>query len=113
MLLQLSLALVATILIEYGVLLLLGERRRKVLLSSVVVNILTNVPLNVYLLRCSGGWRDVLVGEVLVVVVECLWYYGFVRKWSQAAIYSLLCNAISFLTGMLFQSLLVFFNAGL
>ena len=71
------------------------------------------VPLNVYLLRCSGEWRDVLMGEVLVVVVECLWYYGFVRKWSQAAVYSLLCNAISFLTGVLFQLLLVFFNAGL
>ena len=113
MLLQLTLALVATILIEYGVLLLLGERRRHVLLSSVLVNILTNVPLNIYLLRCSGEWRDVLVGEVLVVVIECLWYYGFVRKWSQAAIYSLLCNAVSFLTGVLFQLLLLFFKQGI
>ena len=101
--LTLSIALVATILIEYGVLLLLGEQRQRVLLSSVVVNILTNVPLNLYLLFVGNGWTAITVGEVLVVVVEALWYYWFVREWQRAWVYSLLCNAISFLLGVLFQ----------
>ena len=45
----LLIALVLTILIELGVLLLLGERQKRVLCSSVVVNVLTNVPLNIIL----------------------------------------------------------------
>ena len=101
--LTLSIALVATIIIEYGVLLLLGEQRQRVLLSSVVVNILTNVPLNLYLLFVGNSWTAIAVGEVLVVVVEALWYYWFVREWQRAWVYSLLCNAISFLLGVLFQ----------
>ena len=78
--LTLSIALVATIIIEYGVLLLLGEQRQRVLLSSVVVNILTNVPLNLYLLFVGNSWTAIAVGEVLVVVVEALWYYWFVQR---------------------------------
>lgn len=103
-------ALVATILIEYGVLLLLGERRRRVLLSSMVVNTLTNVPLNLYITNCSIDLIDIPVGEGLVVVAEALWYYAFTRRIGQACIYSLLCNTISFLAGLLFLLLLIFLS---
>ena len=96
-------ALLPTIVIEYAVLLLLGEKRKRVLWSSVVVNVLTNVPLNLYLLTVSDGLTDLIVGEVLVVVVETLWYLYFVKRWRQVFVYSLLCNMISFLTGVLFQ----------
>lgn len=101
--LTLLIALVATILIEYGVLIMLGEKRRRVLLSSVVINILTNVPLNLYLLFVGNSWTAIAVGEVLVIVVEALWYFWFVREWQRAFVYSFLCNAISFLLGVLFQ----------
>lgn len=97
--------LLATILIEWGVLWFLGERRRRVLWSSVVVNILTNVPLNIILRHMDGGWTAIAVGEVAVVIVETLWYVCFVRQWHRAFVYSLLCNAISFLTGLLIQLL--------
>ena len=40
---NLTWALIVTILIEMGVLLLLGEKRRKVLLASVIINILTGI----------------------------------------------------------------------
>lgn len=96
------LPLIATILIELGVLHLFGERSRRVLWSSVVVNILTNVPLNTWASSLpSIDWVDMLIGETLVVVVETLWYYYFVRSLRQAFVYSFLCNAISFLTGLL------------
>ena len=102
--------LLPTILIELGVLWLLGETRRKVLWSSVVVNTLTNVPLNLWL---SGDWSGglnewmlaVVIGEVLVVIVEAVWYWWFVREVKRAVVYSVLCNAISFLIGVLFQLL--------
>ena len=102
----LSLTLLPTIVIEWGVLLLLGERRRRVLWSSVVVNVLTNVPLNLWLMSVGGfGVGHIAVGELTVVVVEALWYWAVLKDLRRAAVYSLLCNAVSYLTGLLFQLL--------
>ena len=103
----LLLALVPTILIELVVLLLLGERRGLVLGSSVVINI---IPLNLFALYIDNSLMTIVLGELLVVVVEALWYYLFLRVWSRAFIYSILCNAISFLTGLLVQLLIVYFQ---
>ena len=100
-------ALVPTILIELGVLWLLLERRRRVLLASVAVNVLTNVPLNLYLMLANDdiGLGHILVGEVVVFVLEALWYLAFTRNLRQACIYSALCNAVSFLVGILAEIL--------
>lgn len=99
------LALLATIMIEIAVLLLLGEKRRKVLLASVVINIITNVPLNIIAQYVGLSTVGVIIGELTVVAVEALWYYLFVKKASQALVYSLLCNAISFLVGLICTTL--------
>ena len=99
----LILALIPTILIELAVLLLLRERRKRVLVSSVVVNVLTNVPLN-------DSISALLLGEVIVVLVEALLYYVFIKDLSRSFIYSILCNAISFLTGLLVQIFYLFFQ---
>ena len=94
--------LIATILIELGVLVFLRERRKKVLWSSVVLNILTNVPLNLYVKDAGFDWTTVLICEAVVVLLETLWYFFFVRAWRTAFVYGFLCNAISFLSGTLF-----------
>ena len=106
----LTLTLIPTILIEYGVLLLLGENRRKVLSASVVMNIFTNIPLNLYLLYVRDGWMEILLGEVIVLLVESIWYYCLVKNLRQAAIYSLLCNTISFLIGIFVQLIIISLN---
>jgi MFS family permease len=102
--------LVGTIIIELGVLYLLREHRSRVLWASVVVNVLTNLPLN---LLVRHGWLgdlpSLLIAEAVIVVIESLWYYCFVRQWRQSFVYGLLCNAISFLFGMLFQLLYMIF----
>ena len=103
----LMLALVPTILIEFVVLLLLYEQRRLVLGSSVVINILTNIPLNLFVIYIDNSIVTIILGELLVIVVEALWYYLFLRILSRAFIYSILCNAISFLIGLLAQLLIV------
>jgi hypothetical protein len=102
---QILTALIPTILIELGVLWLLLERRKKVLLSSIAVNVLTNVPLNLYVLLVGDSMGEILIGEVIVFLVEAVWYWFFTRSLRQALIYSFLCNAISFLLGMLVQLL--------
>ena len=100
------LPLLATIIIELGVLWFLRERRSHVLWASVVINVLTNVPLN---LLVYAGWIDslllLLIAELVIVVIETLWYFCFARQWRQAFVYGLLCNAISFLLGLLVQLL--------
>jgi hypothetical protein len=106
----LILALIPTILIELVVLLLLRERRRRVLASSVVINVLTNVPLNLYVYYVSNSLSVLLFGEVIVVLVETVWYYVFVRELSRSFTYSILCNAISFLIGLFVQILYFFFQ---
>lgn len=105
----LLIALVLTILIELGVLLLLGERQKRILWSSVMINVLTNVPLNLFLFIFGADYMAVIVGEIVVVVVEALWYYVFLRKWKKALVYSVLCNVISFLSGLLLLLLFMMF----
>lgn len=103
-------ALIPTILIELAVLLLLRERSRRVLASSVVVNVLTNIPLNLYVNYVSNSLLAILCGELVVVLVEALWYYLFLGNLSRSFVYSFLCNAISFLTGLLILLLYIFFQ---
>lgn len=97
----LLMALVPTIAIEYGVLRLLRERRKGVLCSSVIVNILTNIPLNLYVLAGNDSLIHIIIAEFIVICVEALWYYCYLRRWRQAVVYSVLCNLISFLVGLL------------
>ena len=99
----LLLTLVPTIVIELIVLWALRERRGEVLGSSVVVNILTNVPLHLFVVFVSNSLPAIIVGEVLVVLVEMLWYRYFVESWRKAFIYSFLCNGFSLLAGLLLQ----------
>lgn len=105
---HLLMTLIPTILIEMGVLLFLTERRGKVLLASVGINILTNVPLNIYVTaRPDTTFSQLLLLELAIVVVEALCYLCVVRNIRQAIVYSLLCNAISFLTGLAVQQLYI------
>ena len=101
---QLLIALTLTILIELGVLWLLMERRRKVLALSVVINVLTNVPLNLVVMHVGYSTMTVLIGELIVFIVEALWYLIIIMDIRKALIYSLLCNAVSFLIGLLGQT---------
>lgn len=110
-LLMLAYPLVGTILIEYGMLRLMGERNRSVLRASVMMNVLTNVPLNISLLSInSAGWDVIAVGELVVLAVEMVWYRCVTHQWKKAATYSLLCNAASFLTGLLIDMVLLYFG---
>lgn len=108
---MLLLALISTVLIEFVVLLLLGERSRVVLGSSVVINILTNVPLNLYVIYIDNSVLTIVLGELIVVVVEAFCYFLLLRNLSRAFIYSSLCNSISFLIGVLAQLLIVYFQS--
>lgn len=106
----LMLRLILTVAIEVWVLWRLREKRPDVLWSAVVVNILTNLPLNLCLIYVGGGWAALLVGEILVILAEAVWYRFFTSSWKLGITYSLLCNAISFLCGVLAQLTIILIN---
>lgn len=107
--LNIIIPLVLTIIVEFFVLVLLGEVCNKILFSSVCVNILTNPTLNIIL--ADSELNDVVFGEIIVFVVEGIWYVCFGKKIEEALIYSGLCNTISFFSGiMLFFFVSIFAN---
>ena len=100
------LPLIGTISIEWVMLLILGERRVNVFVASVLMNVVTNVSLNVCLsFSYHSTWTDVAIGEVVVLVVETVWFWCVLRQWKKAAVYSFLCNAASFLLGLILDIL--------
>ena len=106
-----AVAIALTVAIEYGMLRLMGESRRHILRASVIMNVLTNLTLNLTLLVfvvCDSGslLRGELIGEVAVVVVEALWYALLLKNIWQACVYSMLCNAVSYLCGFFLQLLM-------
>ena len=108
MALRLIIALVLTVLIELGVLLALRERRISVLAMSVGANVVTNLTLNLWLNLTDGiTVMQIIAAELVIIVAEAVAYRCVVNSMRQAAIYSLLCNGISFLTGELLQLLAV------
>ena len=96
-------ALLLTISVELGMLRLMGEKHRKVFVGSVVINILTNIPLNLVLFAVGSTLGSLLTGELLVLVLEAIGYYILIHDWKRALFYSLLCNVTSFLVGVLIQ----------
>lgn len=96
--------LMATILLESLLLLCMHERRWQVLATSVVLNILTNVPLNAFIITCEVTFPLYLIGlECLVVVVEYIGYWLVLHEHRKAFKYSLLCNFFSVTVGSLYQ----------
>lgn len=90
--------LLLTMLIELLVLKLLGEKEKKILVSSLIVNALTNPAIN-YFIADNYTIFNVAVGEIVVVMIEMIWYYFFGKSFKDALIYSALCNAVSFFAG--------------
>ena len=90
--------LILTILIEFLVLKLLGEKSKKILVSSLIVNTLTNPVINFFIAE-NYTIFNVAAGEVIVVLIEIIWYYVLGKPFKDALIYSALCNAVSYFSG--------------
>ncbi len=104
-LLKILINLFLTIFIEIIVLLLFKERRLKVLFGSICINVVTNLSLNLILLALRNTniiWYIVclIVGEVLVLFLEWLYYYLLIKDKKRSFFYSFYCNSISFILGL-------------
>ena len=97
-----------TIIIELGILLLFGIKERKLLLLVVAVNIITQLILNIAIIRANelGGafyyLFMLLLMEGIIFLLEFIAYMVIFRKKLSAGkilLYALLANAASFLIG--------------
>ena len=103
LLLNLSKALLLTIVIELVVLLILNVKDKKTFLASVIINVFTNVSLNLIIqIIPATYYHIVVIGlEIIIVIVEYYFYYLLLRNAKQAIKIALFCNLASYLTGLI------------
>lgn len=93
-----------TVAIEIFVLLILGEKNINVYIASIIINLITNVPLNIFLYLYS--FKDIVVYywvlislEIFIFIIEGFMYYIVIKNYRRSFLYSLLANLTSFAFG--------------
>lgn len=97
--------LLLTVIIEYCLLRLMGEERGKVLYASMAINAATNLPLNIFFATASAS--TLLIAETIIIFAEAALYYIITGDIKKSLVYSTLCNATSFLTGVLIELMIL------
>ena len=109
---SLIISLILTIIIEVPIAILLGVRNKNDIKIAIWANVLTN-PAVVFISNCSmlivnQFWYSIIVAilEILAVIVEFWVYNNFLVKYKNSPFkLSLICNAISFLAGIVINKL--------
>lgn len=102
--LKILLALLFTIVIEGAILYLFKEKNKKVYLVMILMNILTNVPLNLVTLLVFDGLNTFTVFvvpciEIVIALLETFGYYLYTTDKKKSFIYGIFCNAYSYILG--------------
>lgn len=94
-------ALIITIIIELLMLFVLGEKNYKIFLLSILINIITNISLNIGIQFINPQYFYVLVGilEVVIAFIEAAGYNLIYKDYKKSLRVSCLCNAASYLLG--------------
>ena len=104
-------ALLMTLVIELGMLLILRKKDYKIYLLSLIMNIVTNLSLNYYLENTIFKpflVYIVVVGilEITVLFVETFVYMIYCKKFKESFITSLLLNSTSFILGIIIYAII-------
>ncbi len=96
-------ALIITIVIELLMLLIQREKNYKIYLYSILINVITNVSLNVGIqfVEPSYYYLVVSLSEVMIVLIEALAYFWLYKDFKKSLRISLVCNSASFLLGLI------------
>lgn len=104
-----------TCIIEIIILIILSERRINILLFSLLINALTNIPLNLFLKFNKFDsvfiyYLIVIILEILIIFIESVLYYLVIKDKKKSIMYGFFCNSFSFSIGILIMSLLSLAN---
>ena len=105
---KLIIALLLTIIIETSLAIILKIRNKKDLLNIVLINIITNLSLNIFILLSNIIFKrliiNIIILEIIVVLIEALFYKKkLAYKKINPFILSLLLNVISYSIGLLIK----------
>lgn len=93
-----------TVLIEIAVLRIIGEKNINVYIASIIINLITNVPLNIFLYLYSFSditiYYCILISlEIFILIIEGFMYYLVLKNYKKSFLYSILANLASFAFG--------------
>lgn len=96
-------ALVLTIIIELFALLLQKEKKPLVYLMCIIMNIITNISMNLLIQSIPiHNYDIVVIGlEIIVLIIEYFGYSLVIKSKKVAFNRALLCNLLSYLVGLL------------
>jgi hypothetical protein len=96
-------ALIITIILELLMLLVQREKNYRVYLFSILINIITNVSLNIGIQFVEPGYYYLVVTilEALIVLIEAASYFLIYKDFKKSLRISLVCNLTSFLIGLI------------
>ena len=94
-------ALLITILSEELVLLIMNVKDSRLYLSLLIINIITNLSMNIILQFVSNYYLWLYILEVCVFIIEGLVYLLITNDIKKAIIISLVCNVCSYLIGLI------------
>ena len=108
-------ALILTLIIETFALFLLKERRIKVFVCSLILNVITNLSLNIFLTNYAVyepiAYFLVLFSlEVAIWFIEGMVYYFVIKDFKKSLKYSFILNLSSFLIGLVISFVLSIIN---
>ena len=105
-------SLILTIVIELVILWLI-KANKKILITSIIINIITNLSLNIFLYyyyfdNITMYWITIIGLELLVFIIEGLTYYLVNKDIRLSFKYSLFANGGSFLIGLIISLIFYF-----
>jgi len=94
-------AVITTIICELIILYINKERRYKIYLFVAIMNIITNVGMNLFLqtLGSQHYYINLLISEIIVFIVETICYFCIYKDIKKAIKLSLICNLFSYYMG--------------
>lgn len=100
-----------TCIIEFIMLLIMKERSKKILNYSVIVNLITNIPLNLFILNFNfinivHYFSIVISLEILIIVIEWLLYYLVLKNIKKSLKYAIILNITSYIIGLIISIIL-------
>ena len=104
---------VLTCAIELIILLILKEKNKKILFGSLLINLITNVSLNLFInyyhFDTLLNYFALVIGlELLIITAEGLLYYLIDRDISKSIKYAIILNVTSYLVGLILSLLIKF-----
>lgn len=96
-------ALILTLICEILIVLLLFKQPNTFLLLVFAINIISNPAMNLLLDRIPNQLYTpaLLILEIIVIMIECIMYYLFLRSWKKAFMISAVANGFSLIVGLI------------